>query len=154
MMDFGCHRIEVLQNIFGKIINIQSQLFNLHFEREVEDTAYVSLLFENNVNAILKVSHAVIEPKDTLDIYGTKGTIKIPVLNKGKIEIISKEGNRTEDHPPHKNIHQPLIEDFAQAILDEREPVVNGKIGREVNSVLEEIYDQAALSKLFQRHSS
>ena len=140
MMDFGCHRIEVLQNLFGKIKTIQSQLFNLQFRREVEDTAFVSLLFENDVQAIIKVSNAVYEPKDTLDIFGTCGTISIPVLNEGKITIITKEGSRTEECPPHKNLHQPLIEDFARAILDDREPTVNGKIGKEVSVVLDSIY--------------
>jgi predicted dehydrogenase len=152
MMDFGCHRIEVLQSIFGKIINIQSQIFNLHFKREVEDTAYVSLLFENEVQAILKVSNVVYEPKDTLIIYGTSGTIRIPVLNTGKITIFSKDGTRDEEFRPHQNLHQPLIEDFAQAVLDNREPAVNGTAGKEVSVVLEEIYEQEALSRLFNRN--
>jgi predicted dehydrogenase len=152
MMDFGCHRIEVLQNIFGKIINVQSQLFNLQFKREVEDTAYVSLLFENDIQAIIRISNTVSESKDTLDIYGTSGSIRIPVLNMGKIIISGKEGSREEDLNPHENLHQPLVEDFASAVLDNREPAVNGLAGREVSVVLEEIYEQEALSRLLNRN--
>ena len=151
MMDFGCHRVEVLQNLFGKIKNIQSQIFNLHFEREVEDTAYVSLFFDDDVQAIIRVSNAVYEPKDTFDIYGTAGTIRIPVLNEGKLIISNKEGSRNEEFKPHQNLHQPLIEDFAQAVLDNREPAVSGVKGKEVSAVLEEIYEQEALARLFNR---
>jgi predicted dehydrogenase len=140
MMDFGCHRIEVLQHLFGNVKDIQSQLFNLHFKREVEDSAYVSLLFENNTQAIIRVTHAAYEAQDTLDIFGTKGSIHIPVLNGGAMIIKTEKGERTENHPPHKNVHQPLIEDFTKAVLEKRNPVVDGRIGREVNLILDDIY--------------
>jgi predicted dehydrogenase len=142
MMDFGCHRIEVLQNLFGKIKEMQSHLFNLHFKREVEDTAYVSLLFENNVQALIRVTHAAYEAKDTLDINGTKGTIQIPVLNNGTLIVKTEKGERTENHPPHQNVHQPLIEDFTNAVLENRNPLVDGSIGREVSLILDNIYVQ------------
>ena len=140
MMDFGCHRIEVLQNLFGKVKEMQSQMFNLHFKREVEDTAYVSLLFENNTQAIIRVTHAAYEARDTLDIYGTKGTIYIPVLNNGKLIVKTEKGERTENHPPHQNVHQPLIEDFTNAVMENRNPLVDGSVGREVTLILDNIY--------------
>ena len=140
MMDFGCHRIEVLQYLFGNIKEVQSQLFNVHFKREVEDTAYVSLLFENNTQAIIRVTHAAIEARDTLDIFGTKGTIHIPVLNGETMIIKTEKGERKENHPPHKNVHQPLIEDFTNAVLENRNPIVDGLIGKDVTFVLDNIY--------------
>lgn len=140
MMDFGCHRIEVLQHLLGNVKEIQSRLFNVHFKREVEDTAYVSLLFENHTQALIRVTHAAYEARDTLDIFGTKGSIHIPVLNGETITIKTEKGERTEDHPPHKNVHQPLIEDFTNAVLENRTPVVDGRIGKEVNLILDDIY--------------
>jgi len=140
MMDFGCHRIEVLQNLFGNVKGIQSQLFNVHFKREVEDTAYVSLLFENHTQAIIRVTHAAYEARDTLDIFGTKGSIHIPVLNGGAMTIKTEKGERKENRPPHQNVHQPLIEDFTNAVLEKRTPVVDGHTGREVNLILDDIY--------------
>ncbi len=139
-MDFGCHRIEVLQHLFGRVKETQSQLFNLHFKREVEDTAYVSLLFENHTQAIIRVTHAAYEARDTLDIFGTKGSIHIPVLNGVSMTIKTEKGERTENHPPHQNVHQPLIEDFTNAVLENRNPVVDGHTGREVNLILDNIY--------------
>ena len=37
MFDFGCHRIEVLINLFGKIKQVKSLVGNLFFDREVEE---------------------------------------------------------------------------------------------------------------------
>lgn len=141
MMDFGCHRIEVLQHLFGAVKEMQSQIFNVHFKREVEDTAYTSLFFENHTHAIIRVTHAAYEARDTLDIFGTKGTIHIPVLNDGTLFVKTEKGKRTEHHPPHQNVHQPLIEDFTNAVLENRDPAVDGLVGREITLIIDKIYE-------------
>jgi predicted dehydrogenase len=142
MMDFGCHRIEILQHLFGTVREMQSQICNVHFfTRDVEDTAYVSLLFENHTHALLRVTHAAYEARDTLDIFGTKGTIHIPVLNDGTLLVKTEEGERTEHYPAHQNVHQPLIEDFTHAVLEKRAPAVDGLVGREVTLITDKIYE-------------
>jgi len=81
MFDFGCHRIEVLANLFGNFRQVKSIVSNVAFEREVEDTALALFQFENRVCATLTVTHAATEAQDTLDIFGTKGSIHIKTLN-------------------------------------------------------------------------
>jgi predicted dehydrogenase len=140
MFDFGCHRIEVLINVFGKITQVKSLVGNLLFDREVEDTATALFEFENGPQAIVSVTHAAREPQDTLEIFGSEGSIHVPVLNDGAIRISTKSDERTENHPPHANLHCPLIDDFVQAILNNRKPQVDGQVGREVARIEEMIY--------------
>ena len=140
MFDFGCHRIEVLLNILGPVIHTKGVVSNVVFEREVEDTASAIFSFDSGLNAVLNVTHAACESQDTLDIFGTEGSIHVTVLNSGNMTVKTKSGERTEKHPPHTNIHQPLIDDFTRAVLDDHEPVVGGDIGREVNRIEVEIY--------------
>jgi hypothetical protein len=54
--------------------------------------------------------------------------------------VLTKDGERIETHPNHPNIHQPLIEDFAKAVLERRDPVVTGEVGRSVALIEEKIY--------------
>lgn len=140
MMDFGCHRLEVLTDLFGKVRRAESITANVEFAREVEDTAAVLLQFESGPCASLVVTHAAREPRDTLETFGTEGSIHIPVLNSGDIRIKTATGERAESHPPHMNIHQPLIQDFAEAVLTNREPRVGGETGRAVALLEDEIY--------------
>jgi predicted dehydrogenase len=140
MMDFGCHRIEVLINIFGEILKTQSDLGQVLFDREVEDLAIASFEFSNKTRGILTVTHAAFESQDTLDIFGSLGSLHVPVLNRGELRLKTKIGERYEWHPPHANIHQPLIEDFTHAVLDNRQPHVTGEMGREVARIEENIY--------------
>jgi predicted dehydrogenase len=86
------------------------------------------------------VSHAACEPQDTLDIFGSRGSIHVPVLNEGKMRVISETGERVETHPPAANIHRPLIDDFVEAVMDDREPIVGGLIGKAVAEVEQKIY--------------
>ncbi|MEP7341771.1 MAG: Gfo/Idh/MocA family oxidoreductase [Acidobacteriota bacterium] len=140
MMDFGCHRIEILLNLFGQIQRTASVLGRALFEREVEDTCVTGFQFETGMQAVLCVTHATFESLDSMDIFGSDGSLHIPVLNRGEVRIKTAAGERTEQHPPHANIHLPLIEDFAQAVLNRREPKVGGAIGREVARIEGEIY--------------
>jgi predicted dehydrogenase len=142
MFDFGCHRIEVLLNIFGPILEVKGMIANTVFDREVEDTASALFRFQQGACAVLSVSHAAVEAKDSLNIFGTLGSIRVSILNEGKIRIVGKLGERYEAHPPAANLHAPLIDDFAKAVLSGREPVVSGETGRSVARIEAEIYGE------------
>ena len=146
MFDFGCHRIEVLINIFGTITEVRSMMANIVFDREVEDTASALFRFERGACGVLSVSHAAVEAKDSLNIFGSLGSIRVSILNEGKIRVVGKLGQRYEALPPAANLHAPLIEDFVKAVLTNREPAVSGGTGRAVAIIEEEIYRQAKLS--------
>src|SRR5436190_17353243 len=51
MFDFGCHRLEVLIDLFGPVRHVTSIVANVVFDREVEDTAIASLQFERGTCA-------------------------------------------------------------------------------------------------------
>jgi predicted dehydrogenase len=140
MFDFGCHRIEVLTNIFGAITEVKAMTANAVFDREVEDTATALFRFERGACAVLSVSHAAAEPKDSLRIFGSVGSIRVSTLNQGKMRVTGRLGERYEVHAPHKNLHEPLIEDFVKAVLTDREPGVSGETGRDVARIEEAIY--------------
>ena len=140
MFDFGCHRIELLINLFGPIVEVRAMTANIVFDREVEDTATALFRFESGACGILAVTHAAREPQDILSIFGSRGSIHLPVLNEGNIRVLSDQGERLEAHPPEANLHAPLIEDFVDAVMKDREPVVNGEIGKMVATVEEKVY--------------
>lgn len=145
MFDFGCHRIEVLMNLLGPIQTVSSLVGNVLFERRVEDTAVALFEFRQGTRAVLSVTHAVFEPQDTLDLYGSQGSVRVPVLNQGNLKVRTGAGERQETHPPHANLHQPLIDDFTRAVLEDRTPAVDGQTGRQVARLEEMIYGAAAV---------
>jgi len=140
LMDFGCHRIEVLLNLMGPVTEVLGLAGNTLFQREVEDTATACFRFATGTMAMIAVAVSIKEPRDSLDLCGSEGSIHVPVLNQGALRVISGGTERLEDHPPHPNLHQPLIEDFAGAVLQGRDPDVGGETGFEVQRLIESVY--------------
>jgi predicted dehydrogenase len=143
MADFGCHRVEVLLDLLGPVADVQGFAGNVRYrEREVEDTCVAHLRFRSGAMAVLAVTHATAAPRDTLEIYGTRGSAQLGVLNQGGLRVVTGAGTREERHPPHANLHQPLVEDFVAAIREGREPAVTGEVGLEVARVMARIYGE------------
>ena len=141
MFDFGCHRLEVLLDLLGPLRQVDGFPTRVRFrEREVEDTCIARLGFASGAQAVLTVGHAAFEPRDSLEILGSAGTLQVPVLNQGTLRVVTAAGTREESHPPHPNLHQPLVDDFVSAIREGREPTVTGEIGLEVSRALSAMY--------------
>lgn len=142
MMDFGCHRLEVLLNLFGRVERVTGETAKVVFDREVEDTAVAMLRFEHGPCATVTVTHGAAEARDTLDIFATEGSIHVARLNAGDMRITGTAGARQETHAPAANLHAPLIEDFVRAVAMDREPSVTGEIGRRVAALEDAIYSR------------
>ena len=99
MFDFGCHRIEVLIHLFGDVKAVRGLAGNALFEREVEDTACALIQFERGTQAVLSVTHAAREPQDTLEIFGSEGSLRVEVLNEGRL-CVRTEGRRSRGVAP------------------------------------------------------
>ena len=141
MFDFGCHRVEVLLNLFGEVEAARGLSSNVLYEgREVEDTACALLRFGRGTQGVITVTHAAGEPQDTLEIFGSEGSVRVDGLNEGRLCVMSKEGASLQSHPPHANLHQPLIDDFTRAVIEGGPPRVDGRVGQKVSEVLELIY--------------
>ena len=140
MFDFGCHRIEVLLSLFGPVSETVGLTANVVFDREVEDTAVASLRFVSGPCATVTVTHAALEPRDTVRIVGTAGAIHIPALNGNEMLVTSEGRERRETLPPPANLHQPLVEDFVAAVGASRVPRVDGQVGRAVAVIESQIY--------------
>ena len=142
MMDFGCHRIEVLVNLFGDITDVKSITDTIHYDRSVEDTASALLKFKAGMRGVLNVNHAILESQDTLDIWATEGSIHVSTLNKGDFTMITPDGIATESHPPHKNVHLPHIQAFTDSVLNDTLVPVDGNEGKKITAILDLIYNK------------
>ncbi len=87
MFDFGCHRIEILLSLFGPVRETVGLTANVVFDREVEDTAVAALRFASGPCATVTVTHAAVEPRDTVRIFGTAGSIHMRRLNAGGLLV-------------------------------------------------------------------
>ena len=140
MADFGCHRLEVLMQLLGPGARVRSVVATVALDREVEDTAAVLLQFERGACAMVAVTNAAAERQDTLDVFGTGGSIRVASLNAGDLVVRIGAQDRVESHPPAANVHVPLVDEFVDAVRSGRDPAVDGRAGRAVAAIQDDIY--------------
>jgi predicted dehydrogenase len=145
MADFGCHRLEVLLHLLGPVARVRGAVVTVALDREVEDTAAALLRFERGACAMVAVTNAAAGRQDTLDVFGTRGSIRAASLNGGDLVVDTGAGPRLESHPPASNVHTPLVEEFVEAVERGRDPAVDGAAGRAVAVIQDAIYADALL---------
>jgi predicted dehydrogenase len=140
LMDFGCHRIEVLLNLLGPARSATGTTGRVYPDHDVEDTATVAMAFAGGASGLVTVIRGGTEDYDTVSIQGTQGSIRLETLNEGGLTVSTAAGTRRENWPCHANPHLPLIEAFSRDVCLGQSPAVNGRVGRAVQAVIEAVY--------------
>ena len=166
-MDMGSHCIDLLEMFFGKIIKVSCFINNNVHSYKSEDSAVVSLFFENGALATVDAYFCIPDnsSKNILELYGSKGGI----IAKGTIgqgdsgEMIAymedeeagydagQARSRTEGikiDPPPVNTYLAEIKEFSNAIIENREPENNYKTGLENQRIIAACYESAKTNKI------
>jgi predicted dehydrogenase len=167
LMDMGSHCIDLLEMFFGKAKSVNCLINNSVHSYRSEDSAVVSLLFENGAMATVDTFFCIPDnsSKNILELYGSMGSI----LAKGTIgqgpsgemtaylegDNAGYNAQQIRDaaaglviNPKPVNTYLAEIEEFSCAILENREPVNNSTLGLRSQKVLEACYQSAKSGKV------
>ena len=163
--DGGClmnqciHNIDLLRWMMGdEVIEVTAYTDQIeHSYLEAEDLGLAMIKFANGSYGLVEGTTNVY-PKnleETLYIFGQNGTVKAGGTSDNIIEVWSFADDRDDpdevmqtysENPP--NIygygHTPLYADVIDAILNKREPYVNGEAGRNALELVLAIYKSAS----------
>ncbi|MBS7634815.1 Gfo/Idh/MocA family oxidoreductase [Candidatus Bathyarchaeota archaeon] len=152
LINQAIHTIDLLLWIMGSPKFLWGQMDTFAHRIEVEDLAAAIIRFENGAIGIIQGSTAIYPGLPTrLEIHGSRGTAIIEGESLKRWSIIGgedmvseagKEGLKSWAKPelvPATN-HAALIKDFAEAILENRKPAVDGVEGRKSLEVIMAIY--------------
>lgn len=151
LINQAIHYIDLLIWIMGSPSSLFAHAGAFTHDIEVDDLAVALLKFKNGALGVIQSSTSIYPGLPTkLEIHGEKGTaiiegeaIKMIAIEGEEIERAEKKEGlaswaRPEAVPPTNHIN--LIRDFANAILEDREPKVNGEEGRRSIEVIRAIY--------------
>ena len=142
LMDIGSHRLDLFRMLLGPINGVQSNLIASP-DYEAEQVATLLTDFESGAQGVLQCYFGAAETPDRLEIIGDKGRLSTEVLNGAELLIATAESRSIEAHPPHQNLHAPLIADFSQAVEQNRSPAVTGPEAMATNEVIAKAYRMA-----------
>ena len=152
LINQAIHTIDLLIWIMGPVDYLWAQYGAVFHDIEVEDLAIATLKFKNGAFGSIQASTALYPGFPTrLELYGING---VAILEGEMIQLLhikgeepysereAKEGLETWARPeaaPPLN-HAASIRDFAQAIINDREPRVTGEEGRRSIEVIKAIH--------------
>ena len=115
LYDIACHRIDLMNYLFGRPVRATGHLSTLVHATPVEDNATVMIDYDSGVRAMVDVRWHSRIPRDEFRLRGTDGEIELTPLNSPS--LVHPAG--TESIPAHSNLHYPCVENFVNAVLGE-----------------------------------
>jgi predicted dehydrogenase len=155
-MNQAVHTVDLLLWLLGGAKSITALARTQLHGIEVEDTAVAVLDFKNGALATFEASTAAYpgQPRKVF-ITGTEGTASLEHDRLVSIDLLSssesEEGpsktdrNLSESSPVVSDVrgHRKIIEDFIEAITENRQPICDGMEGRRSVELVEALYRSA-----------
>ncbi len=167
LIDMGGHCIDLLEMFFGKVARVSCFVNNTVHDYKSEDSATAMLFFENGAMGTVDTFFCIPDnsSKNVLELYGSKGSIlaqgTIGQGPAGRMTAFLEQDEKDYDarqarteaqaiaiDPPPVNTYQAEIEEFSQAVIDDREPAISGELGLRSQKVLTACYESARLGKV------
>ncbi|HMI51997.1 MAG TPA: Gfo/Idh/MocA family oxidoreductase [Candidatus Saccharimonadales bacterium] len=156
LMNQGVHTVDLLLWVLGEVKRVQARTATALHTIEAEDTVAVILEFASGTTGILHATTAAYPgyPR-RVEISGTNGTVilehdrliaaDLREARGAGIGASSGDANQSASTAVVSDFsgHQALIEDFIEAIRENRKPVCDGAEGRRSVALIEAIYRAA-----------
>jgi predicted dehydrogenase len=169
LMDMGSHCIDLLEMFFGKIRKVSCFINNTIHAYKSEDSAVVSLFFENGAIATIDTFFCIPDnsSKNILELYGSGGSIlaqgTIGQGDGGQMTAWLESDNSGYDaaqlrqaaagidiNPDPVNTYMAEIEEFSNAILEKREPENKASLGLQNQKILTACYESAKTGRVIE----
>jgi 1,5-anhydro-D-fructose reductase (1,5-anhydro-D-mannitol-forming) len=135
LYDIACHRIDLMNYLFGRPERATGYRSTLVHPIAVEDNATVLTEHASGVRSLVDVRWHSRVARDEFRIRGAEGEMDLTPLNSPA--LVYPGG--VEEVPPASNLHYPCIEDFVLAVLEGRAPRSSGKTALETEWVMAQV---------------
>lgn len=157
LINQGIHTIDLLQYLMGDVNSVFGKIKTNVHNIEGEDTATALLTFADGAMGTVTGGTSLYPGyPERLEVFGEKGSV---ILEAGKIVAWNVPGHERDVKEPAKGngsgasdpmaignaLHKAQIEDMIDAVLNDREPVVNGEEGLKSLALIKGIYRSAEL---------
>ncbi|RPJ79800.1 MAG: gfo/Idh/MocA family oxidoreductase [Acidobacteria bacterium] len=162
LMDMGGHCIDLLEMFFGKVAKVSCLIGSTIHNYRSEDSAVATLFFESGALATVDTFFCIPDAgsKNVLELYGSQGSIlaqgtigqgpagTMVAFLEGDDRAYDAQQARGPDQgmaiePKPVNTYQAEIEEFSQAILENRPPKIGGDVGLRSQKILAACYESA-----------
>ncbi len=147
LSDMGSHMFDVLIGLFGLPKNVYAKARTLVQPYEVEDSSVMIMELQNGADVTASFNWNSKTWTHEFEIVGTEAKVKwFPYDGPAITKTVGRD-IREIAMPNPENVHTPLIEDFVQAVIANREPVCPLAEAAKTNLLLDAVYQSAETGK-------
>ncbi|MDN5312643.1 MAG: UDP-N-acetyl-2-amino-2-deoxyglucuronate dehydrogenase [Thermoanaerobacteraceae bacterium] len=149
-MNQAIHVIDILLWLMGPVARVYAETGTFLKKIEAEDAGAAVLRFKNGAVGTIEASVCVY-PKnleETLGVFGEKGTVLIGGKALNKVETWNIEGEAPLEAPEiPPNLHTLLYRDMTDAVVNDRQPLINAREGKNAVELILSIYKSSLTKK-------
>lgn len=148
-MDLGPHALDLMLEVGGPVARVSAWTAHLQSTGPVEDFCTARLEFANGGVGLLETSFCVHSYGGRLEVYGSQGTttidgsLQLASHYRTTLRLADDPGPTEQQFPGDCDTFMSVIEDFTDAVFEDRRPTVTAAHGLAVVSVLEAMYASA-----------
>lgn len=158
LMNQGVHGIDLIQWLMGDVESVYARAGALVRDIEVEDTAVISVRYKNGALGVIQGTTSVYPGYDTrFEIHGEKGSIIFGDQGIVSWEFLDADVPRPQESESVGGSSDPasiaslghylIVDDMISAILENREPMINGREARRSVDLILAIYESARTNR-------
>lgn len=157
------HSVDALQWIMGGVESVCAQVATTPVHQiEVDDLAVATVRFRNGALGVIEGSTALAPGMpDRIEVHGEKGTVvveggkirdwQVEGMDEDEMKAMAEETSGSGAADPMAfpiTWHKAQLQDMIDAIVQDREPEINGEEGLKALQVIEAIYASARCGRM------
>ncbi len=147
LADMGAHMFDVLIGLFGMPKTVFAKVDNLVHKWDVEDSAVILMTLESGAQVTASFNWNSKTWSHEFEIVGTEAKVKWhPYDGPTVLKTVGRDIQEIE-MPNAENVHLPLVQDFVQAVLENRSPAVPWEEAAKTNILLDAVYESAGAGR-------
>ena len=144
MADMGSHMLDILIGLFGMPRTVSANCATLCNDWDVEDSAAIVMSLADGALVTASFNWNSRTWRHEFEIVGTEAKVSWAPFDTGAVVKTVGRDSEELDLPPADNVHLPLVADFVDAVLDDREPVSPVSDAARTNVLMDAVYRSAA----------
>ena len=147
LSDMGSHMFDVMIGLLGMPKTIYANVQTRTHDYEAEDSATIVMRMHDGADVVASFHWNSKTWTHEFEIVGTEAKVKWYPYDSGKVVKTVGRDIAELDLPNAENAHQPLVEDFIEAIQNNRDPKVTLRQAIRTNVLLDAVYQSARTGK-------
>jgi len=142
-LDLGCHALDLIDYLFGPILQVEGTAANLSGAYDVEDQVTMSFRLVGAATGAATWNFTADRTEDVLEITGTDGSMRMSVFGNEPI-VVDVFGAPTEliDRPNPVHIQEPLIRSIVDELRGEGLCPSTGESAARTSRVTDTVLDE------------